>query len=482
MSIQALSRQQKLDMLDALDEKKRRQQERRAAYLPNVGQSLVHLSRQKVRLVLAGNGGGKTALGVNEVLAFANGWNPWTKETTVVPARIIVVLDKPDKVETVWLPEIKKWYPLKAEQLHKRGKPYYSAISFDNGSELIFMFWDQEPMTFESLELDVAVFDEPPPRHIYISLRRGGRKKGTNPRFLIIGTPLSAPWLRTDIYEPWSRGDAPDTECFRYGTRVNEANLADGYIESFSRVLTEKEKAVRLEGAFFDLDGLALAHLFDRSVHLIPQPRWPTNWPTIVVIDPAMAKAHVAILVGITKDDQLVYLKELSAKCPPREFARRLKEMYAGYRVVDIVCDSMGSSELTGGDGLLSFIRVLNEEGIRCRATSYDEKQDEAFIQMIQDVLALPLEPNNFGKIEPRLKIVATCSGIIADVETVCWEKIRNSEDHKPKLSIAKKDFLACLKYALAAQPRFNKGSEKVIRQGDGSSWNNKEKWRRSQR
>jgi hypothetical protein len=482
LSIPALTRKQKLEMLDALEERQRRQLERRESYVPNEGQSKVHASTKTVRLVTAGNGSGKSTLGVNEVLWAALGWNPVQKVTTKVPCRIVVVLDKPSKVETTFLPELKKWYAIKAEQLHKRGHPHYTAITFDNGSEILFMFWEQVEMAFESIELDVAVFDEPPPRHIYVSLRRGGRKKNSRPWYLIIGTPLSAPWLRTDIYEPWARGEADDTDCFKFGTRVNEANLAAGYIESFSRVLTEKEKLVRLEGAFYDLDGLALAHLFDRKTHLIPAPRWPANWPTVVVIDPAMAKAHVAILMGITKDDGLVYLKELSAKCPPREFARRLKEMYAGYRVVDIVCDSMGSSELTGGDGLLSFIRVLNEEGVRCRATTYDEKQDEAFIQMIQNSLALPLEPNNFGVIEPRLKIVSTCNGIIADIETVCWEKIRNSEDFKPKLSIAKKDFLACLKYALAAQPRFNRGSEKIVRQGSGSSWNNKEIWRRSQR
>lgn len=477
-----LTRKQKLDLIDALEERKRRQLERRAVYEPNRGQRIVHESTKTVRAVFAGNGFGKSAAGVNEALWACLGWNPILKKTTAVPIRVIIVLDKPDKVETVWLPEIKKWYALKPEQLHKKGRPYFNSITFDNGSEMMFMFWEQEPMSFESIELDVAIFDEPCPRFLYIALRRGARKRGRKPWFLIIGTPLAAPWLRTDLYEPWARGEAPDTECFKFGTKENEANLAEGYIESFSRVLTEKEKAVRLEGAWFDTDGLALAHLFDRSVHLVPAPKWPPHWPTICVIDPALAKAHVAILVGITKDGGLVYLKELSAKCPPREFARRLKEMYTGYRVVDIICDSMGSSELTGGDGLLSFIRVLNDEGVRCRPTTYDEKQDEGFIQMIQDVLALPLEANNFGKIEPKLKIVASCSGIIADIETVQWERYRNSEEHKPKLAISKKDFLACLKYALAAQPRFNKGSEKVLRQGSGASWNNREKWRREKR
>ncbi len=478
VDLSKLSRSEKLKLLDAIEEKKRRQLEAREAYAPNEGQLPVHKSTRTVRAVFAGNGGGKTALGVNEALAAVNGVNSWTGEHTKVPARVIVVLDKPDKVDTVWLPEIKKWYPLKPEQLHKKGKPYISCITFDNGSELLFMFHDQEPMSFESIELDMAIFDEPPPRHVYVALRRGGRKKHSSPKFLIIGTPIAAAWMRKEIYEPWARGEAPDTECFRYGTRANEKNLAEGYITSFASVLSEKEKRIRLEGEFFDLEGLALAHLFDRDLHLIPQPKWPPGWPVIIVIDPHPRKAHVAIMVGVTKDNSLVYLKEMSSRRPPREFARDLKTFYQGYRVVDVVCDSFGSSELTGGDGNLSFIAVLKEEGVRVRATTYDEKQDEAFIQMIQDALAVPIEPDNFGRQEPRLKITNICKGIIADIETVEWQRYKNLDEFKPKLAIDSKDFLACLKYALAAQPRFNKGRETIIRPKGAISWNNRERWK----
>jgi hypothetical protein len=77
-------------------------------------------------------------------------------------------------------------------------------------------------MSFESIELDFCVFDEPPPRYVFIAFKRGGRKKNRTARFLIIGTPISAAWLRTEIYEPWSKGELPDAECFRYGTVVNQ--------------------------------------------------------------------------------------------------------------------------------------------------------------------------------------------------------------------------------------------------------------------
>jgi len=469
-NLSKLTKKQKLELLDALEAKNKITVAKKDNYVPNKGQIPVHMSKAKVRAVFSGNASGKTALAVNEVIWAAEGYNPVLKEHTQVPARVVVVLDRPEKVEQVWYPELRKWRNFRPEQFQKKGKPYISQINFDNGSEIVFMFWEMEPMAVEAVELDFACFDEPAPRHLYIGLRRGGRKKHTKARYLLVGTPLAAPWLRTDIYDPWSRGELPDHECFRFGSIVNEANLAEGYIDSFSSILSEKERQVRLEGMFFDLDGLGLAHLFKRDTHIIPADkfRWPANWPVIVAIDIAFAKAHVAVMLGITPEDQLVALKEITMKATAPEFAPKLKEWMQGYTVTDIVVDSLGSSDLSGGDGPLSFIASLQKHGIRCRATRYEEKNDEAWLSMIREVLVIPEEPDNFGKREPRLKVLSTCKGLINDIETVAWLRHRTEDILKPKLDISKKDYIASLKYCLAGQPRYHKGKERVIR-GSGS-------------
>jgi hypothetical protein len=478
--LSGLTFKEKLELLDVIEELEQREREKPDNFVPNDGQIQVIRSDALIRAVFAGNGGGKTALGTNEAGWAAYGYNPVTKEHTRVPTRGIVVLDRPEKVADVWLPELRKWFQITGEQLHKRGKPYYNHITFDNGSEILFMFHDQDPMAFESLEIDWVIFDEPPPRPVFVSLMRGGRKKDSNPWYLIIGTPIAAPWLRKEIYEPWARGERDDIECFRYGTEVNKANLKEGYIEQFSAVLSEKEKRIRLQGEFFDLEGLALAHLFDRSTHVVDHyPGWKDTWPCVVAIDPHPRKAHTAILLGVSPDDNLFVIKEMSSRAVPSQFARDLRAFYQGYRVVDIVCDSLGSSELTGGYGNLSFIQVLKNGGVRVRPTTFDEKKDEAWIQTVQEVLAVPIEANRFGQKEPRLKVHSSCKGLIADFETVEWAKYRNIDEFKPKLAIEAKDFLSCLKYALAAQPRFNKGKERIIGSSKVRGWNQNEKWRR---
>lgn len=462
-AIEQLTREEKLHLLSLIEEKERRSKLKAEDYKPNEGQIKVHASDKTVRGVFTGNGSGKTALGVNEAVWAAKGFNPVLNIYTRVPARVIVVLDKPEKVTDVWLPEIRKWHYLDPEkQLHKRGKPYITQITFDNGSEILFHFVDQDPMTFESIEGDFFIFDEPPPRHVYIGLRRAGRKKGTRPKYLIIGTPIAAAWLRKEIYEPWAKGEAPDTECFKFGTKVNEANLAKGYIESFSAALSEKEKRIRLEGEFFDLEGLALAHLFDRDIHIVEGQEWDQSWPVVIGIDPHPNKKHVAVMLGCNPYGQFLYLKEYASKEIPRDFARSLKNWYRGYRIVDIVCDSLGSADYTGGEGNKSFIEVMNIEGVRARATTFEDKKDESWLMRIQDVLAIPTSPDNFGQRIPKLRIRQGNHGIVSDIESVQWMKYRNIDEYKPKLDISNKDYLAALKYALASNLSFMKGRQRA--------------------
>ena len=188
-----------MKLLDLIEEKKRRDRLRPNKYTPNAGQLPVHLSSKPNRFVFSSNSAGKTCMLVNETIWAAEGYNPILKEYTKVPCRIIVVLDQPVKVAEAWLPEIRKWTVIDEEQLHKDGKPYISRISFPNGSNITFAFHDQDPMRFESIEVDVVVMDEPLPKPIFTALQRGGRTKGRKGRYLFGGTPIAAPWLRTEI-------------------------------------------------------------------------------------------------------------------------------------------------------------------------------------------------------------------------------------------------------------------------------------------
>ena len=450
--VKDMDRDKKLERIALIQEKKRRMRSARATYKPHSGQMPIHKDIRPIRIVAAANGFGKSCFATNEVLWAASGYNPITKEYTKVPAKIIVLLDSPAKVNDVWLPEMEKWADLSTEcTLHQNGKPYVNEMRFKNGSRVVFMTHLQEPLAFEGIELDYFVADEPFPRPIWIALTRGARKKGSKPKFLIIGTPIGQPWMYEQLWKAAQKGERPDIGIHQGSTEQNAQNLAEGFIEQFSKNLTEQEKKVRLHGVFGHLEGLALSHLFKPGVHIVDPFPWPRGKPVVLVIDPHQAKPHTVALMGATGDGRVYYIKEMSSKAPPTEFAALVKEFCLGYNVVDYVIDSLGETPGTGGDGNMSFAEKLRHQGVPVRATTYEDKNDEDWIQRIKQVLEIPDQVDNFGRKLPKLAIFRNCTCLINDIETVQWLKMRGVEGFKPKLDISSKDYLSLLKYGLAS-------------------------------
>lgn len=455
-----LSREEKERLLIALQEKRRRDKLKKPQFKPNGGQLRVIMSKALIRVVTSGNGAGKTALACTETIWTAQGFNPITKTQHKVPNKCIYVLDRPNKTGDKIIPEMKKFFDTTEWQFMKDGTPNVRRILLPNGSEILFMFHEAEAMSFESIDgYANVVYDEPPPRHIFIALLRGGRAKGFNTRHTIAGTPIgpNAAWMRTELLPRWKDGDK-DIDVFTFPTDENKDNLDWDRVEANFKFLSEKEVEIRRNGQWSDLDGLALAHLWQDALHVIPdETPWDKNNPCVVAIDPHPSKKHVAIMLGANGKDELFVLKEMEEKMVPRDFARHLRKWMEGHRVIDIVCDNLGSSEMTGGEGFKSFIEVLQEEGIRVRPTRYDEKVDAEWITRLQSALQVPDKPDNFGNTIPKLRVFARCRGTISDIKNVQWIKMRNVDEYKPTLDIGNKDKLACLKYALACDLFFTK-------------------------
>jgi len=461
----SLSKEEKLALLDAVEEKKRRKRAARMVYKPNEGQLRMHLSNARIRFNLSGNAAGKSTAAIQEAVWTCQGYNPVLDKYTRVPANVVIVLDSPLKVRDIYLGRngIRKWFDIKEEQLHKDGKPQISRISFDNGSQITFMSQEMDELMFEGIEVDLAIADEPVPRNIFISLLRGGRTKGHEARFLMIGTPIGAKstWVR-ELHQEWERGGHPEVDFFKMSSHVNKDNLQEGFLENFEHHLTERERESRIEGGFFSAHGLALGGLFDRKKHVVPASALPADhieWPGVIAIDPHTAKDLHACLMLAGPNGQLVYVAEYKQKALSRDFAKWLKANWlVQYNVCDVVCDNFGSAQYTGGEAFASFIEVCNREGVRVRPTSYDEKKDEEFLTRLQEALY----DRPVGG--PKLKIVAGNNLIIHDCENVAWKPLKGTEDFQPKLEISNRDALACLKYALAAGLTYDNSKRRIIR------------------
>lgn len=453
MDLSKLTKQEKLDLLSEIEEKEKRLKQRRGAYIPNSLQRKVHQSTKRIRLVTSANGVGKTSLACQAAHQTATlGGETLRLEAGAaklpVPNKGAIILDSGEKVAR-WEEEMKKWFDTSEWLWLKHGKPYYTEIQLPNGSSLHFHFHLQEPLAAESVEYDYAIYDEPPNRGIYVAISRGLRRS-TGAWSLIVGTPLAQPWLKTELYDPAMKGERTDIEVFKAGIMVNEANLGADFIENFSKDLTEKEKRVRLHGDFAHLDGLALADLWKPEHHVLERFEWPRTWPCVVAVDFHPAKPCTAILLGVNKLDEFYVVKTFKSKSPPSIFAAELKDWYKGYLLQDIVVDSLGSTPKTGGVQNQSFIEVLRNNGVPARATAYKEKSEAVWVQNIRDLLYI--RDTKLGK-RPGIYVFNDLLEIINEFESVMWARNRNSEEMKAHLDIGNKDFLSCLKYALAAPP-----------------------------
>jgi hypothetical protein len=467
--LSSLSRDEKLKLLELVEEKKRREFEARTPFVPHAGQLRILKSKARERYLFCGNGFGKSTILVNEVHWAATGFNPLTEEHTPVPAKIFLVLDTPEKIED-FIEEYRNWNPLPDSQLHKRGKANYSAITWPNGSTLTVFTHEVGDLKAEGSQWTHGFFDEPPPRSLYISLYRGGRKKGRPIKILLAGTPVKAAWLRTDVFEPWKEGLLPWAECFEGDTDENLDNLDRDWYESFFAKLDDKEKAIRKTGQFYDLGGLALAHLYSPKSHLVSAASkpWNPDNPCVIVMDPHPSKAHVAVLLGVDEFNYLYVIDEYKEKALARPFMQSLIDKgWFHNRIIDVLYDSLGSGETTSGEGFKPFgvvvNEVLRENGLgRARATSYDEKSDEDFIERIRDALMVPLKADDFGLKLPKLRFYEHCRGSITDIKTVQWYEDKQVKENKPKLDTRKKDFLSCIKYGLATNLYHKKKKDKA--------------------
>lgn len=465
-----LTKAEKLALLDTVEEKAKRRRASKEAFKPHPGQEMVIRSAALEKFLFCGNGFGKTTLLVNCMHWAATGYNPVTGIKTPVPAKIYLVLDDPGKMEQSIIPEYRKWYNLDDDQLSKRGKANYSYISFKNGSEIHVLTHEVNLLKLEGVEMTHLFFDEPPPRHVYVGLTRGGRIKGRPLEVMMAGTPLYQPWLRTQIYKRWVDGALPHVECFS-GETDDNPHLEDEYKTRFFGNLTEQEKLTRRKGAFSDLSGQALAHLWEPAKHLFDTAEldWDQDNPCVIAMDPHPSKAHHAIILSVDRYGRYYVLDEFQKKSLARQFINDIidKKGWFEFRVIDVVYDSLGSTDSTSGEGFKSFgdvvTEVMRDRGFgSARPTTFKEKSDEDFIERIRELLAVPEKPDNFGQQMPRLRVSEECRGTITDIEEVQWQRDRKSGENRDKLDISNTDFLACLKYALATNLFYKKNKQKA--------------------
>lgn len=436
-------------------------------YVPNAVQERVHRSGAFIRALFSGNGVGKTTACIQEGIWTATGTHPW-RETARLPNTVVIVLDDASKAETVYLTELRKkrWYDIDRLEIDNEGRAYPQVVRFPNGSEWRFMTHEMADTKFESIQCACIIFDEPPPRRIFIALLRGQRERDMKPWIMFAGTPLGryAPWMYREIFKPWKFGLDPEIECFFGSTDDNLINLDPDTIKRWEKRYTEQEMRTRRYGAFEFLSGRIFIE-FTQEHHVEKAFPWPHHWPVILAMDPHLRKNHVAVLIGIDPDKELHVIRELETSLAGRRAAEFFIRACEDFNIKTAICDNFGSIQLYGEQGTdarKSFIEIFNDTArrmgkprLQLRATTKREKADDEWIEDMRDWLRL--EPDNEGQERPRFHLFETCVKTINDFESYVWDEHtgRKADLQEPKEEPlgTNCDFLMCVKYGIATKP-----------------------------
>lgn len=161
---------------------------------------------------------GKSALGVNTVISWELGYEPWSPVDESDPDAVLVDgsyfrksslgIKPPVKIIIVgedWklhigqtiVPELKKWLPKGSYTTKKNEQGVEYIWDFNNGSQFVIMCYTQDSDLFESFRAQGAWEDEPPARDKHMALSRGLLLDGG--KTLMTLTPLKEAWILDDI-------------------------------------------------------------------------------------------------------------------------------------------------------------------------------------------------------------------------------------------------------------------------------------------
>jgi phage terminase large subunit-like protein len=276
-----------------------------SCFLPNKAQARLAqamgtlVPEKRIFVMTSGNGAGKSAISLNIVgnlvlkninmyrgvtdvqtgekqsgffdYPFFNHYPDWPK--------VIWYVSNQESLRSIW-DEFRLWFPANIYTDYKDGKTYVSRVKFPTGWTMYFRTIEQDPQTFESANVGVIIFDEPPPQAIYkacLSRTRSGAV------VLIAATPVNkCGWMKSEVVDK----AVPDSYIFhqqvscwencveragewdlgQFG-RQKKGNLREANLAFTLSQYEEHERKSRETGQFLFLSGLVYQG-YEQNLHM----------------------------------------------------------------------------------------------------------------------------------------------------------------------------------------------------------------------
>lgn len=257
-------------------------------FIPSDFQRPWFQTEKKITTLIKGNQVGGTTCAVVRMLSACLGTWPLSLGG-VVPAdwNLIRIRERPGMyllmgqsftktIPEIILPKLREFiHPSmlsRKPKKHSTGVPYI--FYFKSGAELHLGSYDQPAESFEGPLWNGICFDEPPPREVYISCRRGTmRTKGW---IMFTMTPLKNMWVYDEVHLPAMNGKLQDVAAFEAHSHLNcvKCNPGQGHIdhhemEAFFATLSPAERRAREMGIPLNITNLRF-HFCQADTHCVP--------------------------------------------------------------------------------------------------------------------------------------------------------------------------------------------------------------------
>lgn len=413
-----------------------------------------------VKAFFGANRSGKTTAGIVEACCHATGYYPdwWKGRRWDRPTVGRVCASDFAKGVRVVTKKLHDWMPKQAienvlRNSHKADVEWYIKHKSGGISYFDVMSYEQEVHLFEGWDGDWVLFDEPPPREIYIATSRGLVDRDGMTLFTL--TPLKEPWLFDEIYNSKNNNVYSVICDIRHNLKRKNPlsgmliGLEEESIRKFEEKLTEEERETRLHGKFRYLAGRIWkewerdVHTFNRSIwvkgkeNVVVDGQPPHHWPRCMVIDPHDRNPHAIIWVALDETEEAwIYREAYLAEHTIEDVVNYIRKVEIENRdkvLLRIIDPNFGPKKYanTGNTVRDEFEQAGRRLNYPVRFTYGDDHKEvarKAVSQMLKWDDKKPMGLMN----HPMLHVASDLKECIYQVEHYIWDEFKLS-DRDPK-------------------------------------------------
>jgi phage terminase large subunit-like protein len=314
-----------------------------------------------------------------------------------------------DSIESVILPEIRKWVPRHAlvggswEKAYSVGR---RTLSFRNGSQFKFFAYNQDHDQLTGAAVHRVTYDEPPPqKHRNEAMMRLATLNGDE---MFTCTPLhGVSWLEKLI---WKQRHDPDITVIK-GSGLDNPIVNERALMRIIEQYPEEERQARLHGDFVHFAGRIFKEFNDRD-HVVDaiKPHQLAGHEIVVGIDPGWDHGFAVCFAAFDVEGNCLIFDEILARGKTVEqVVNQIRSVLSSWGVTPeyYVIDSAGeqTSVITGYSVRSEFRRL----GIPTRKAKNTAHSWQPSVDRIRSMLGHEVEVGEKRELRPRIKFTRDC-------------------------------------------------------------------------